>query len=259
MAVFGGGKALLVAFVFMFAINGLSQVKGPGFAKSNAELSDLSPTYLTPDGPTFGIWPIIYLLEGIATVQEVVSTGPLNNAAVVRRRCLAAAFAANAAWLFLFTNELYGLSCIVITFYLAAMGKVYSLLNFSRDGGSPFALKAGVSVNVAWLCVATCINVLIATARNSAAVPAGAALAEPAGSQVGAAAVALALTALAGAALYTRGDAAFPTASAWALFGVRRAQAAQGADLIASTAGACSMVCALGAAGGILHYFLRGK
>lgn len=257
MRVKPAGAGLLVAYVFMFLINGLSQAKGPGFAKSNAELSDLSPTYLTPDGKTFGIWPIIYVLEAVGTFQDVQIPSNAIYTRIDEKRhcCLAAAFASNALWLFLFTNELYGLSCVVITFYLVAMWKTYSLMFQPGQRPISFALRAGVSVNMAWLCVATCINVLIATARSSAGAMAGEALTEPAGSQLGASFVAVALTGLAGAIIFVKGDAAFSSAVAWALFGVQREQAAKGASLVAQSAGMCSVICALLSIGGIYSHF----
>lgn len=250
------GVRLLVAYVFMLVINSLSQAKGPGFSKSNAELSDLSPTYLTPDGRTFGIWPIIYVLEAVGTWQDIQSpSGSIYTRIVeMRHSWLAAAFVSNALWLFLFTNEFYGLSCVVIAFYLAAIWKTYSLMFYPGQRQVPFALRVGVSVNMAWLCVATWINVLIAGARNSADTYPGRALTEPAGSQQAASLVAVALTFLAGVILLTNGDAAFSSAVAWALWGVYREQMAHGARVVAQTAGWCSVMCALGAVGGIFSH-----
>lgn len=245
---------LVVTFAFMLLINSLSQAKGPGFSKTNAELSDLSPTYLTPDGATFAIWPIIYLLEGIATYQEVKIQGPISESTLRRRGCLSLAFVLNAFWLFLFTNELYVLSCAVIIAYLAALAFVYKDLDFTPHKGSPFALKAGVAVNLTWLCVATCINMLIARARRNAAMPLGVALSAPAGSQAGATVIAVALTALAIAAVRTRYDAGVATAASWALWGVQRQQSQAGASLIASIAWACALICAVAAARGIFLY-----
>jgi len=253
------GVGLLVAYVFMLFINSLSQAKGPGFAKSNAELSDLSPTYLTPDGKTFGIWPIIYVLEAVGTFQDIQIHGIYTRIDEMRHCWLAAAYVSNALWLFLFTNEFYGLSSAVIAFYLAAIWKTYSLMYYPGQRQVPFALRAGVSVNMAWLCVATWINVLIANARYSTGTFPGQALAEPAGSQQGASLVAVALTGLAGIILIKKGDAAFPSAVAWALFGVHREQMAHGAREVAQTAGVCSIMCALGAIGGILRCYGKAR
>eukprot|EP00930_Biecheleria_cincta_P017338 TRINITY_DN13814_c0_g1_i2.p1 TRINITY_DN13814_c0_g1~~TRINITY_DN13814_c0_g1_i2.p1 ORF type:complete len:262 (-),score=36.96 TRINITY_DN13814_c0_g1_i2:110-895(-) len=261
MRVKPAGVGLLVAFVFMLVINSLSQAKGPGFAKSNAELSDLSPTYLTPDGKTFGIWPIIYVLQAVGTFQDIQirSNGIYTRIDEMRQSSLAAAFASNALWLILFTNEFYGLSFAVIAFYLAAIWRTYSLMFYPGQRKIPFALRVGVSVNMAWLCVATWINVLIASARYSTGTMPGQALTEPAGTQQAASIVVVALTGIAGVILYKNGDAAFSSAVAWALAGVCREQMAHDARDVAQTARVCSVVCALGAVGGICLHVQKAR
>jgi len=245
--------ALLLSFIVMFAINGLSQSKGPGFAKDNVELSAINPTYLTPDGMTFAIWPIIYLLELVAVLQQVCMKDE-DSGSAVWRGFLSLAFLLNAAWLFAFSNEYYSLSSVVIVCYLICLAMTYKSLDFTPGQGSPFALKAGVTVNLAWVCIATCINIMISQARASTGTPPGEALPETAGTQPIAIACALLVQVLAFLALYFRYDAGFATAGAWALFGVGRNQFAQGATFIAPAAYGLSALCALAAVVGIYLY-----
>ena len=40
--------------------------------KDNKELSDENPTYLTPDGKTFAVWGMIYLLEMVPDLQKTI-------------------------------------------------------------------------------------------------------------------------------------------------------------------------------------------
>lgn len=242
--------SLALAYAFMMAINGISMAQGPGFSKTNAEISELNPTYLTPDGTTFLIWPIIYLLQGVGTFQEFAS---FDEAAHERRSCLAAAFTLNSLWLFMFTNELYVLSCIVIGAYTAALAKVYSTLKFVPMGPnfrqelSSLALRTGVSVNLIWLCVASCINLMLTVSRYMTGTNAGEALAEPAGSQAVACFACLALTILvwANTVACANYDGAFALAAAWALFGVVRGQGAHGVRLVTMIAGGCTALCIL--------------
>jgi len=242
----------------MFAINGLSQSKGPGFAKDNVELSALSPTYLTPDGTTFVIWPVIYLLELVATVQQVCMKDE-DSSSAGWRGFLSLAYLLNATWLFAFSNEWYSMSSVVIVCYLICLAMTYKSLDFTPGKGSPFALKAGVTVNLAWVCVATCINIMISEARMSTGTPPGVALPDTAGTQPVALACAVLVQVLAFLALFFRYDAGFATAVAWALFGVGRNQFAEGATLIAPAAYALSAICALGAVGGLCAYFQAKK
>eukprot|EP00419_Tripos_fusus_P043602 CAMPEP_0172832586 /NCGR_PEP_ID=MMETSP1075-20121228/23768_1 /TAXON_ID=2916 /ORGANISM="Ceratium fusus, Strain PA161109" /LENGTH=275 /DNA_ID=CAMNT_0013675219 /DNA_START=28 /DNA_END=855 /DNA_ORIENTATION=- len=250
--------ALFLSFIVMFAINGLSQSKGPGFAKDNAEISLLSPTYLTPDGITFAIWPVIYLLELVATVQQVCMKDE-DSSSAGWRGFLSLAYLLNATWLFAFSSEWYSTSSAIIVCYLVCLAMTYKNLDFTPGKGSPFALKAGVTVNLAWVCIATCINILISQARASTGTPPGEALAETAGTQPIAIACAVLVQVLAFLALYFRCDAGFATAVAWALFGVGRNQFAAGATLIASAAYGLSAICALGAVVGFYAYFQAKK
>jgi len=160
----------------------------------------------------------------------------------------------NAAWLFTFSNEYYTMSSVVIVCYLICLAMTYKSLDFTPGQGSPFALKAGVTINLAWVCVATCINIMISQARASTGTLPGEALPETAGTQPIAIACALLLQVLAFLALYFRYDAGFATAGAWALFGVGRNQFAQGATLIAPAAYGLSALCALAAVVGICLY-----
>merc|ERR1712048_709298 len=133
-----------------------------------------------------------------------------------------------------FTNELYTLSTVVMASYLILLALTYYGLDFTPGTGSPFALKAGVSVNLAWICVASIINGLISTARSSTNTLAGVALPQIAGTQTLAVIVIVDLTLLTVLLLLMRSDAAFAGAAMWALWGVHREQAAKGAHLVAA-------------------------
>jgi len=250
--------ALLVSFIVMLVINGLAQTKGPGFPKENKELSDINPTYLTPDALTFSIWPIIYLLELVATVQQVCMKDE-DSSSAGWRGFLSLAYLLNSAWLFTFSNEWYSTSSAVIFGYLICLAMTYKNLDYTPGKGSPFALRAGVTINLAWVCVATCINIMISQSRAGHGTAAGEPLPETAGTQPFAVSCALLVQVLAFLAVYFRYDAGFATAVAWALFGVGRFQFEQHATIIAPSAYALSALCALEALVGIYLYFQAKK
>jgi len=175
------------------------------------------------------------------------------------RGSLSLAYLLNATWLFAFSNEWYSTSSVIIVCYLICLAMTYKGLDFTPGKGSPFWLKAGVTVNLAWVCIATCINIMISQARASTGTPPGDALPETAGTQPIAIACALLVSVLAFLALYFQYDAGFATAVAWALFGVGRNQSAAGATLIALAANGLSAICACGALGGFYAYFQAKK
>jgi len=237
----------------MMIVNTLAQTQGPGFKQTNQALSFKNPTYVTPDPMTFMIWPFIFLLEACITAQDWRARGPFNSVEARRRACLSLAFLSNALWQVAFTNEWYVASALVMLFYLAALARTYVDLDFKRGTANSFVLRAGVAVNFAWLCVATCLNLLITFERARLGLKAGESFEQPAGSEAVAAAVSLLLTGVAGAAAY-RLDGAFPATAAWALLGVRRAQVALGSRYAAAFAGICALLCAAEAVAVVVVY-----
>ncbi|CAE8631358.1 unnamed protein product [Polarella glacialis] len=255
-----GLKRLIAAFVVMAVTNGLAGTGGYGFPKNNAELSDLNPTYLTPDGLTFAVWGIIYLLQLLALLEAVANKAGFY---VPRREqvlsYLTLAFLLNSAWLVVFAHELYGLSLLVMVGYLLALLGAYTDLD---PCDTDLFLPAAVSVNLAWVCVATCLNGLITAARfglgGAPLRPAGEALAAVAGTQNLACAAAGGLTLLALHVLRgERRDWPFAATLAWALWGISRGQAAR-SEFLARAAVVCAGLCAL-AAGWVLAQRLCGR
>lgn len=250
---------LAVLFVVMAIVNGLNGSGAPGFPKDNAELSKLNPTYVTPDGPTFAIWGLIYVMELITVVQEVRNpTWPAPR----WRSCLGLAFVLNSVWLFVFAQEMYVVSFVVMACYLLTLLAAYEDLDYSPDSDVSFISKVAVSMNTAWIIVATALNALIAYARggfgDALELPVkGEMLLSTAGTQGIAEVIVVSLVIFAALALAIRRDLPFAGTLAWALWGVQRQQAAQGAEQVAFLAGLAAKVvvgtCALAALMGALR------
>jgi len=215
--------------VLMASANVFAGMSGPGFPKTNAELSDLNPTYITPDGVTFSVWGVIYLLDLNLVLR--VATGKMQ----VGKTCnlLSLAFFLNALWLLVFAREWYVTSLIVMTSYFLVLAAAYSEGNATSPGFNSLC-SAAVSTNLAWVSVATCLNFFITAARFGAA---AGPLPQPAGTPSVAIVIAVAITSVAVRVVSTKGDWPFAATCAWALFGIFRAQ-----DPPVSQA---SMVCAI--------------
>ena len=109
--------AVVAAFVVMVMSNVMASKKLFG-GKDNKELSDENPTYLSPDGATFAIWGMIYLLELLVVAQ-------LFHGELMERRCPLTALS-EIAWsppssppvaAVVFNHEQFW-SAMVIIFYL---------------------------------------------------------------------------------------------------------------------------------------------
>jgi len=251
-------RGLTASFLIMLIVNTLSQAQGPGFKQTNQALSFKNPTSVTPDPMTFMIWPLIFLMEAMITAQEWRARGPFNSIEARRRACLCLAFLSNALWQVAFTNEWYVASALVMLLYLAALARAYVDLDFKPGTANSFVLRAGVAVNFAWICVATCINVLLTVERVRLGLKPGETFEQPAGSEAITSVVSVLLAAIAAAAAY-RLDGAFPAAAAWALLGVRRAQVALSSRYAATFAGICAAACAVEAVAAVVVYKKKAK
>lgn len=249
-----GVKRLLTSFIVMVVVNVMAATGTYGFSKSNEELSRLNPTYLTPDGATFAVWGVIYILELLAVFEALCNAGSFY---IPRREqalfSLATAFLLNAAWLFVFAREQYALSLGVMLFYLLSLARAYAFIDM-RD--TDVFLPAAISMNLAWVCVAACINTLFTAARlGPDDIPKGAMLQSPAGSQELAAGAAVGLVVLGVLMLVDRKDWCFAATLAWALLGVRRAQC----GWLATAAGVCAGLSGLTALAGLLGRWFQPR
>eukprot|EP00425_Heterocapsa_triquetra_P043814 CAMPEP_0195087360 /NCGR_PEP_ID=MMETSP0448-20130528/27221_1 /TAXON_ID=66468 /ORGANISM="Heterocapsa triquestra, Strain CCMP 448" /LENGTH=271 /DNA_ID=CAMNT_0040120921 /DNA_START=37 /DNA_END=852 /DNA_ORIENTATION=- len=156
------------AFAFMVAMNVLASRRAFG-GKDNKELSDEHPTYLSPDGLTFAVWGMIYLLEAVLVVGQAIPsertdklmspTCPVTGLDVRGRLVLA--FALNGVWLPTFNNELFWIALGIMSLYLAVLASAYGDLNASKTNGvlEQTVFTAGLAMNTSWIIVASLVSV----------------------------------------------------------------------------------------------------
>jgi hypothetical protein len=136
----------------------------------NKTISEEHPTYVTPDGMTFAIWGLIYLLETATVIVQLFASessevlleqqGPPASLDVRTR--LALTFLANAFWLPLWANERFWPALGVMLVYLMLLLSVYQDLNTaSCDGVFQYTLfAAGIAMNTSWIIVASLVNIV---------------------------------------------------------------------------------------------------
>eukprot|EP00929_Paragymnodinium_shiwhaense_P068512 TRINITY_DN3446_c0_g1_i1.p1 TRINITY_DN3446_c0_g1~~TRINITY_DN3446_c0_g1_i1.p1 ORF type:complete len:309 (-),score=69.52 TRINITY_DN3446_c0_g1_i1:390-1316(-) len=157
--------AVLVAYIVMVAFNGLANTDLFG-GTDQGTISNENPTYLTPDGLTFAVWGLIYLFQAVLVLyqlrpsEEAEAILESKMMGVSVRWRLVLAFLLNAAWLPVFNNELFWPALVIIAAYLVALLWVYYDLNPKNTKGflQALLLTYGISSNLAWLVVATCLN-----------------------------------------------------------------------------------------------------
>jgi hypothetical protein len=163
---------VILAFCLMVLSNVLSTATKVFNNTDNKEISDANPTYLSPDGTTFSIWGFIYLFEATLIIYQVIpkfkSAPGLNEES---RKFIISAFLFNAIWLPVFQFYYWWLSLAIIVIYLASLWKAYDALGIHYAGkAAPWHTKVfahvGISLNLAWVCVATLLNITVVS-RNS--------------------------------------------------------------------------------------------
>lgn len=257
------------AFVAMAVSNYLSNKKFFG-GRDNKEISDEHPTYVTPDGLTFAIWGLIYLMLLVLVVAQAIPSD--NMEALMQQRCpltglgvrkrLVLAFLANSVWLPLFNNECFWAALAVMGIYLGLLLSVLSDLSAAKGMLEYVLFTAGVSMNTSWICVAFILSVFFCAGLLGWSDQHGVAGSVPA------AAVAVILVAIIGSYRAIRaGDYAWAFVAAWALLGIYRMQSAADAvrfpptamsSGLASLAKICSGVVALSLAVGVVLRLVKG-
>jgi len=162
---------VVAAFSIMVLSNFLSTATKVLNNTDNAQISRENPTALSPDGATFSIWGLIYLFEMLLVIYQCF---PNSSALVLggnTRPWICASFLFNAIWLPIFSYHRWWLSFAVICAYLGALYKTNLSMGINY-GDNKISVKSqtlamvGISLNMAWVVVATLLNLTI-VARNS--------------------------------------------------------------------------------------------
>lgn len=108
-----------LVLLFALAMPAIAWLSNTGtFGPSNGEISDRYPTLLVAGGYAFAIWGPIFLLDVIWAGWQLKDRGE----SVAKARLPAAlGFAFTAAWMPVFSQELFGLALAIIWSALAAM------------------------------------------------------------------------------------------------------------------------------------------
>jgi len=137
-------------------INGLSQ----------KQISDRYPTLITPSGPTFGIWSVIYALLLIAVVLMIMKKDePYYFNAVdqitplFRLSCFL-----NSSWIVAFSFVQVEVSALIILAFVITLSLLCQKLLQMRDGRH-WLLPLTFGLYAGWLLIATVVNIASALVK----------------------------------------------------------------------------------------------
>ena len=153
--------ANLLSVILALTVNILASAL-PLNGQNTGEISDRFQVYFVPAGYVFAIWGIIYLGWIAFTVFQFQPSQKESP----RLRRLGYLFAlsnlANAAWLFCWHYNLFGLSVLVMLALLALLIASYLRLNVNRSPVSRleyWSVDVLFSVYLGWITVATVANI----------------------------------------------------------------------------------------------------
>jgi hypothetical protein len=153
--------ANLLTVILALGVNILAATL-PLNGQNTGEISDRFQVYFVPAGYVFSIWGVIYLGWIAFTVFQYQSSQKESP----RLRRLGYLFAisniANAAWLFCWHYNLFGLSVLVMLVLLGLLIASYLRLNVNRSPVPPleyWSVDVLFSVYLGWITVATVANI----------------------------------------------------------------------------------------------------
>lgn len=164
---FGIGN--IMALVATLIVNSLSALL-PLNGRTPGELSDLYPNLFVPEGLTFSIWGILYLLMLVYSVTQLTLSFQETVHPVIGRISfwfiLSCFF--NSAWIFAWHYELMWLSVLCMLLLLGSLILLYLRLGIGQPGSSN-AVRGLVhicfSAYLGWISVATIANITAALVK----------------------------------------------------------------------------------------------
>ena len=153
--------ANLLSVILALMVNVLASTL-PLNGQNTGEISDRFQVYFVPAGYVFSIWGIIYLGWIAFTIFQFQ---PAQKESARLRRLgylFALSNIANAAWLFCWHYNLFGLSVLVMLTLLGLLIASYLRLNVNRSPVSPleyWSVDVLFSVYLGWITVATVANI----------------------------------------------------------------------------------------------------
>ncbi len=230
--------ANILSVIVALTVNVLA-VALPLNGQNTASISDRFKVYFVPAGYVFSIWGVIYIGWIAFAVYQALRSQKGNGRLQRLGYWLALSGVLNAAWLFCWHYNLFGLSVLVMLALLGSLIMAYLRLEIGVrrvSAAERWCVDIPVSVYLGWISVATIANIsdwLYLVRWDGFGIP-------PAAWAVILLVVACALGAL---MVQRRGDAPYVFVLVWAFVGIALKQAAT--PLVAYAAWAAALVAAV--------------
>ncbi|MCL6603345.1 MAG: tryptophan-rich sensory protein [Paenibacillus sp.] len=158
----------LLFFLGVIIVNTLS-VTLPLGGNSTGEISDMYKTYLTPAGYAFSIWSLIYVLLAGFVIYGFRSTSASRDAVQAAGIWFVLSCICNMGWLILWHYLYIELSLLAMVLLLITLIIMYRRTRNidNPTSGQRWLVKLPFSIYLAWISVATLVNVSIVLEKNN--------------------------------------------------------------------------------------------
>ena len=153
--------ANLASVILALAVNILASVL-PLNGQNTGEISDRFPVYFVPAGYVFSIWGIIYIGWFAFAIYQFLPAQKTNPRLQKLGYLFALSGLANAAWLFTWHYNYFGLGVLVMLTLLGLLIASYLRLEVNRIPASRaewWSLDLMFSIYLGWITVATVANI----------------------------------------------------------------------------------------------------
>lgn len=155
--------AVLTAALFNVGINALAGA-GLLFGRTTGGVSDSISTGVTPAGWAFAIWTPIFVGVLVFAAWQLRDSEPPGRYASLALPFIVANLL-NGIWQFAWLDRQFALSVLIIAGVLASLIVLYVRLDRIRlDGTERWTLGIPISLFLAWITVATTLNITVALA-----------------------------------------------------------------------------------------------
>lgn len=151
-------KVLVLVFSFAMPVVAWFAQRG-AFGPDNGTISAQYPTLIVAAGYAFSIWGVIFLLDAVFGIWQLLPDQAADPVLRRIRPAAAAGFALTTGWMIVFPQEAFWLALLIIWLDLACLLYCAALLGRSESRGMRrWIALAPLSLHAGWLSLAALLN-----------------------------------------------------------------------------------------------------
>merc|ERR1719183_2806653 len=126
-------SAVVFCFIAQVVMNVLAGESFGSFGgKSNSQIAQEQPSFVTPNGLTFSVWSIIYLFQGLFSIYQVIPCFQNSHTGVSRARFwVVVLYILNCVWLVVFSYKLYWLAFLLMLLMDVSLVMIYRVMKIN--------------------------------------------------------------------------------------------------------------------------------